>query len=136
MWRDKLVFTWDYRSFNFRENITRAARDILPSTRAKNLVLLTPIPEIARPYPDLEFLQVVFSFDTEIANAHAVAKLVFTQQGWRIWTLHTVIESLHQFPEVVPRDGHMLGPVSWEDQRAMDDDQVKPDVVVIGGGQK
>lgn len=136
MWRDKLIFTWDYRSFNFKENIARAAADLLPTTRARNIQLLKPAPQIARPYPDLAFLQIVLSFDTDIANAHAVAKLVLTKEGWRVWTLHTVIESLHQFPEQPPKDGHMTGPISWEDQRSYDDDNVQPEVIVVGGGQK
>ncbi|OCF40872.1 flavin-containing monooxygenase [Kwoniella heveanensis CBS 569] len=135
VWRDKLAFTWDYRTFNFKENIGRAARDLLPTTKAKNLRFLTPAPKIQRPYPDLAYLQIVFAFDTELAGAHAVLNAVHTTEGWKIWTLHTVIESLHDFPELPPADGHMTGEVSWEKQRAIDDDQVVPEVVVIGGGQ-
>ena len=136
VWRDKLSFTWDYRTFNFKENIARAAADLLPTTRAKNLKLITPHPSIQRPYPDLAYLQFAFSFDTELVNASAVAHAVKTTDGWRLWTLHTVIEGLLEFPELPPADGHMTGPISWEKQRATDDDQINPDVVIVGGGQK
>ncbi|WVF69450.1 hypothetical protein IAT40_004227 [Kwoniella sp. CBS 6097] len=135
VWRDKLAFTWDYRTFNFKENIGRAARDLLPTTHVKNLRFLSPAPKIHRPYPDLSYLQIVFALDTELAGAHAVLNAVRTTEGWKIWTLHTVIESLHDFPELPPADGHMTGEVSWEKQRAFDDDTVSPEVIVIGGGQ-
>ncbi|WWC65532.1 uncharacterized protein I303_108150 [Kwoniella dejecticola CBS 10117] len=135
VWRDKLAFTWDYRTFNFKENIARAAQDLLPSTRAKNLKFLAPLPSIQRPYEDLAYLQIVLSLDTELANAHAVVNVVQTAQGWKIWTLHTVIESLHDFPELPPADGHMTGSISWEKQRAKDDDEIQPEVVIVGGGQ-
>ncbi|WVW81123.1 hypothetical protein I302_103114 [Kwoniella bestiolae CBS 10118] len=135
VWRDKLAFTWDYRTFNFKENIARAAKDLLPTTKASNLQFLTPAPAIQRPYADLSYLQFVISLDTELSNAHAVVNAVQTAQGWKIWTLHTVIESLHNFPELPPADGHMTGSIRWEKQRAQDDDEIEPDVVIVGGGQ-
>ncbi|WRT69343.1 uncharacterized protein IL334_006327 [Kwoniella shivajii] len=135
VWRDKLAFTWDYRTFNFKKAIRQAAGDLLPTTRAKNLRFLTPAPKIHRPYADLSYLQIVFALDTEIAGAHAVLNAVQTPEGWKVWTLHTVIESLHDFPELHVADGHMTGEVSWEKQRAIDDDKVQPEVVVVGGGQ-
>ena len=30
VWRDKLSFTWDYRTFNFKPAIIKAATDLLP----------------------------------------------------------------------------------------------------------
>ncbi|KAK2595992.1 hypothetical protein N8I77_013504 [Diaporthe amygdali] len=135
VWRDKLTFTWDYRTFNFRENIAKAARDLLPITHSKNFKFITPLPNIQRPYPDLSYLQFAVSFDTEVANSHAVIHAVQTTEGWRLWTVHTVMESLLQFPPVGPRDGHQTGPISWEKQREKDDDEVVPDVVIVGGGQ-
>jgi hypothetical protein len=136
VWRDKLAFTWDYRTFNFSENIARAAADLLPSTRATNVRLFTPVPSIERPYPDLSYLQFSVAFDTDLVTGSAMVNAVQTPEGWKIWTMHTVAEGLVQFPEVPPADGHMTGDISWEKQRAKDDDEIKPDVVIIGGGQK
>jgi len=65
-----------------------------------------------------------------------MVQAVKTVDGWRLWTLHTVIEGLRQFPEMDPRDGHQTGPISWEKQRAEDDDTIVPEVVIIGAGQK
>ncbi|OWZ42561.1 flavin-containing monooxygenase [Cryptococcus neoformans Tu259-1] len=135
VWRDKLAFTWDYRTFNFTENIARAAADLLPSTHCTNFKLLKPAPAIQKPYPDLSFLQFVLSFDTPLVQASAVINAVYTKEGWRLWTVHSVAESLLKFPELDPADGHMTGPVSWEKQREKDDDEVVPDVLIVGGGQ-
>jgi len=69
-------------------------------------------------------------------NASAVINAVYTQDGWKLWTMHTSIESLLQFPELDPRDGHMTGAISWEKQRAQDIDSIRPDVIIVGAGQK
>lgn len=137
VWRDKLAFTWDYRTFNFKPAISRAASDLLPSTKVSNLRLITPAPSIERPYPDLSYLQFSASFDTQLVNASVVINAVQTgDRQWKIWTMHTVAEELLQFPERGPSDGHMTGELSWEKQREIDDDSVEPEVLVIGGGQK
>ena len=131
-----MSFTWDYRTFNFKENILRAASDLLPSTKCANFRFLTPTPSIQRPYPDLAFLQFCISFDTPMVNASAVINAVYTQDGWKLWTMHSSIEALLQFPEVDPLDGHMTGAISWEKQRAEDVDKIQPDVIIVGAGQK
>ncbi|KAM0749427.1 FAD/NAD(P)-binding domain-containing protein [Meredithblackwellia eburnea MCA 4105] len=135
VWRDRLSFTFDYRTFNWRENILKAATDLFPKVQATNLTFLTPKPTIQRPYPDLAYLQFVISFDTELLNNHAVANAVLTAEGWKLWTLNTVAEELHKFPEVPPQDGHMTGSISWESQREKDDNEAVPEVLIIGGGQ-
>lgn len=89
-----------------------------------------------RPYPDLAYLQHTISFDTPLVNASAVVNSVLTSDGWKLWTVHSSIESLLQFPELDPRDGHMTGPISWEKQRAHDVDTIEPDVIIVGAGQK
>ncbi|RAH52497.1 flavin-containing monooxygenase [Aspergillus piperis CBS 112811] len=135
VWRDKLSFTWDYRTFNFHPAIFKAATDLFPKTQATNFKFLTPAPTISRPYPDFAQLQFVMSFETEVVLSSAVINAVFTREGWKIYTMHTVAEKLKQFPEVPPSDGHMTGPVSWEKQRAAEIDAANPDILIIGGGQ-
>ncbi|GLA97328.1 hypothetical protein AtubIFM61612_007929 [Aspergillus tubingensis] len=135
VWRDKLSFTWDYRTFNFHPAIFKAATDLFPKTKATNFKFLTRAPTISRPYPDFAQLQFVVSFETEVVLSSAVINAVFTQEGWKIYTMHTVAEKLKQFPEVPPSDGHMTGPVSWEKQRAAEIDAANPEILIIGGGQ-
>lgn len=136
VWRDKLSFSWDFRTFNFREAILKAATDLLPQTKARNFNFLEPAPSVSRPYPDFSQLQIVVSFETEIVLASAVINAVLTQDGWRIYTMHTVAESLKQFPEQAAPDGHMTGITSWESQRSDAINTVDPEVLIIGGGQK
>lgn len=137
MWRDKLSFTWDFRTFNFKDAILKAATDLLPQTEATNFNLLQPAPKVSRPYPDFSQLQFVVSFETEIVLASAVINAVLTKDGgWKIYTMHTVAESLKQFPEQSAPDGHMTGITSWESQRSETINTVDPKVLIIGGGQK
>nr|BDD69309.1 probable indole-3-pyruvate monooxygenase [Verruciconidia persicina] len=136
VWRDKLSFTWDFRTFNWRAAILKAATDLFPQARAKNFEFLAPAPKISRPYPDFAQLQFVVSFETDIVSASAVINAVLTKDhGWQIYTMHTVAEGLLRFPEVAPSDGHMTGLISWEKQRALDVDAIEPEVLIIGGGQ-
>ncbi|KAJ5622727.1 Flavoprotein [Penicillium herquei] len=136
VWRDKLVFTWDYRSFNTQSKIQKAASDLFPQASVQNEKLIDPLPSIQRPYKDITWLQAVYSFDTDVASASGVANIVKTKEGFKLWTLHTVIEGLHGHPEVPNPDGHMVGNKAWCDQRAEDNnlEGIEPDVVVIGGG--
>jgi cation diffusion facilitator CzcD-associated flavoprotein CzcO len=97
---------------------------------------LEPAPKIVRPYDDFTQLQIVVSFETELVLASAVINAVFTRDGWKIYTMHTVAEQLKQFPELSPADGHMNGTVSWETQRAKEINAADPEVLIIGGGQK
>lgn len=136
MWRDKLCFTWDHRTFNFQPAILKAATDLLPTTKATNFKFLTPRPNVSRPYSDFAQLQFVVSFETELVVASAVINSVLTKEGWKIYNMHTVAEKLKHFPEVAPNDGHMTGDISWEKQRAKDVDAADPEILIIGGGQK
>ena len=95
------------------------------------------MPRVARPYPDFAHLQFVVSFETDTVVASAVVNSVLTKNdGWKIYTMHTVAEELIDFPEVSSEDGHMTGLISWEKQRAQDVDAADPEVLIIGGGQK
>lgn len=78
----------------------------------------------------------MYSFDTDLTHASAILNLVKTESGYKIWTLHTVIEGLRGFPEIPSKDGHMTGFKSWYEQRAEEDslEAVEPEVIVIGGG--
>ncbi|CAN9228861.1 unnamed protein product [Alternaria alternata] len=102
-----------------------------------NFHFLNPAPKVARPYSDFAHLQFVVSFETDAVVASAVINSVLTKNdGWKIYTMHTVAEELIDHPEVPPEDGHMTGLISWEKQRALDVDAADPEVLIIGGGQK
>jgi len=137
VWRDRVAFTWDYRTFNFRSAILKAAKDLFPGTKVTKVELIAPGATVERPYPDLSFVQAHVGITTDILGASAIMNLILTANGWKIWTLNTVIERLNDFPELASKDGHMVGPRSWSAQRALDNElvDVEPDVLIIGGGQ-
>ncbi|KAI1086672.1 hypothetical protein F5B19DRAFT_498132 [Rostrohypoxylon terebratum] len=135
VWRDKLSFTWDYRTFNFKPAILKAATDLFSHTKATNLKFLTPAPTIHRPYPDYAYLQFIASFETDVVVGSAAVTSVLTKDGWKIYHMHTVAEKLKQFPELPVHDGYMTGLISWEKQRGIDVDTADPEVLIIGGGQ-
>lgn len=135
IWRDKLAFTWDYRTFNGKQAVVAAATDLFKTTKTSEFALLSPAPEISRPFPDYARLQFVVSFKTDVVGASAVVAAVYTKQGWKIYYIYTVAETLHKFPEADPYDGHMTNSVSWETQRANDINNAEPEVLIIGGGQ-
>ena len=136
VWRDRAAFTWDYRTFNFRKAIFKAASDLLPVTPVRKVTLIAPSPTIERPYPDLSFVQAHISFETDKLGATAMLTIIRTDEGYKLWTINTAIESLLGYPEVPERDGHMTGPHSWHAQREMDVESVQPEVLIIGAGQK
>ncbi|TDZ31472.1 hypothetical protein C8035_v001365 [Colletotrichum spinosum] len=135
VWRDKLSFTWDQRTFNFHPAILKAAQDLLPTTKASEFAFLKPAPIVNRPYEDFSQLQFVVSFETDLIIASAIIKAVLTKHGWKIYTIHTIAEQLKQFPKHAPADSHMTGTISWEAQREKDVDAADPQVLVISGGQ-
>jgi hypothetical protein len=52
VWRDKLAFTWNYRTFNFKPAILKAAADLLPKSKATNVKFLNLVRNISQPFPD------------------------------------------------------------------------------------
>ncbi|TYJ56347.1 hypothetical protein B9479_002895 [Cryptococcus floricola] len=137
VWRDRVAFTWDYRSFNWHASILKAATDLLPQNPVSKVTLIDPAPTVERPYKDLSFIQAHIQLSTDKVGATALANIILTKDGYKIWTLNTAIESLNNFPELQERDGHMTGPHSWNVQREIDAnlDGVEPDVIVVGAGQ-
>ncbi|CAK9785095.1 FAD/NAD(P)-binding domain-containing protein [Cutaneotrichosporon oleaginosum] len=134
-WRDKVAFTWDYRTFHGTDVIRSAAADLLPLIPVSDLKLLAPA-TIVRLWRDLAWIAVHFTFHTDRISASGVANLVKTKEGFKVWTLCTAIEGLLRFPEAPSHDGHPVGDLSWAEQRQTEIDfgNRDPDVVIIGGG--
>lgn len=72
----------------------KAATDLFPQTKATDFKFLSPSPKVARLYDDFSQLKFVLSFETDLVFASAVINAVLTQEGWRIYTMHTVTEGL------------------------------------------
>ncbi|KIR67759.1 flavin-containing monooxygenase [Cryptococcus bacillisporus CA1873] len=137
VWRDRVALTWDYRTFNWRPAILKAATDLLPENPISKVTVIDPPPTVERPYEDLSFVQAHIGFQTNKVGATALCNIVLTKDGYKIWTFNSAIESLHGFPELPERDGHMTGPHSWNQQRDIDTklEGTEPEVLIVGGGQ-
>ena len=62
--------------------------------------------------------------------------LIKTSDGWKIWTMTTLIEGLLDYPELPGPKGGQSAVENWQEARdrelAFEDKQ--PDVVIVGGG--
>ncbi|KAK9233740.1 hypothetical protein V1525DRAFT_441687 [Lipomyces kononenkoae] len=74
-WRDMIAFTNDFHTIA-KGFIRQAAIDRLPIAEASNARITTPLPAVARPFPDFAFIEVHFTFDTKIRLSIGVAKLI------------------------------------------------------------
>lgn len=136
-WKDRAALTWDYRTFHSTETIYKAANVTFAESLPRAFKLsITPPAEIQQPYPDLGYIQAHFTFETQVGLCSGVVNLVATVDGFRAWTISTVLESLKDFPELERPDGHLNSTESWSNTRAKkavfeDED---PEVVIVGAG--
>ncbi|KAF7324570.1 Flavin-containing monooxygenase [Mycena kentingensis (nom. inval.)] len=135
-WRDILALTWDFRAFHGATSIqtflTDRASGIAPDT-----VALAPGAMLARPYPDLVWINAFFGFATTTGGTcSGIFRLVPTASGaWKAHCVFTNLEDLAGFPEkdrdFAPNNG------TWVQQRraALDAyESESPTVLVIGAG--
>jgi hypothetical protein len=59
-WRDRVAFTWSFRTFNETDAIRQAAQDTVGSAEANSFKLIEPKPALQTPYPDLSYIQAHF----------------------------------------------------------------------------
>lgn len=144
-WRDMLALTWEFRTFNGSERISRFLVDILkPPLEGigviSNLSLDMNQVELLTPYPDLAWIQGVFSFETPVGLGTGVFRLVPTSSGeWKAHVVYTNLEGLKGYPEKIGelRDMDQVHGDEWQERRYRESNFIhsEPAVVVIGGGQ-
>ena len=85
----------------------------------------------------LNYIQASVSFETSIASAIAVVNLIKTTEGYKVWTMMTMIEGLLDYPELSGQRGGQTDSKSWQEKRdeelAFQDHD--PDILIIGCGQ-
>lgn len=72
-----------------------------PVAEAKDFVFTSTPPAIERPFPDVTFLSVHFSFNTRQGPSFGLANLVWEDMEWKAWTCFTLLEGIHGHPQVV-----------------------------------
>jgi hypothetical protein len=129
-WRDRLTFTWSYRSLYGRSKIQSvfAATSQRTAAQCFKLDLAVP-PAVLSPYPDLTFVQAHFTFDAALTNNEGIVNLVKYKGVWLAWTLLTMVDDVKTHPEQRQRQDRK--PIS----NAFDED-ASPPIVIIGAGQR
>ncbi|KAI5122701.1 hypothetical protein M0805_009754 [Coniferiporia weirii] len=138
-WRDMFAFTWEFRTFEGAQSITQFLQGVLPNAGFTNLKLKEDTPVLQRPYPDLAWIQAMFTFETATGLGTGVFRLVPTASGaWKGYVVYTNLEELKGFPErsgvhrdAVPNHG------MWPEKRRRETEfeDREPAVIIIGGGQ-
>ncbi|EJD03237.1 FAD/NAD-binding domain-containing protein [Fomitiporia mediterranea MF3/22] len=147
-WRDTLALTWHFRTFHGRDKIARFLLDVLSDSSKVNHGALVSVSKMTlnedsvtlqRPYPDLAWIQGIFTFETSVGIGSGVFRLVPTSAGpWKAHVVYTNLERLKGFPELI---GPLRSTASnhgdeWLEsrQREVSFENVEPAVVVIGAG--
>jgi hypothetical protein len=140
-WRDILALTWDFRTFFGSDRIRQFLIDRLAATKLSNLELDTKSVALGRPYPDIAWIQAFFTFSTAAGTGSGILRLVPTPNGvWKAHTIFTTLEGLHGFPELSgPLREHESKHGTWPEQRrqerACEEPDQQPAVIIAGGGQ-
>ncbi|KAH9926340.1 FAD/NAD(P)-binding domain-containing protein, partial [Amylocystis lapponica] len=136
-WRDKLVFTWEFRTFQGAPAIRKFLQ--ARAVNAQMSAFAFGDAALDRPFPDLVWIRVLFDFETDIGIANGVVRLVPQPTGgWKAHNICSNLAGLKAFPEKI---GPLRNPFpnhgKWQDQRAREIEFVDadPKVLVVGSGQ-
>lgn len=97
-------------------------------------------PVLLRPYTDLAWIQLTFTFKTAIGLVSTIARLIPSANGgpWRAFTVFTNLEELNEHPPALGplRDSRHFAS-SWSGIRAAEVDfaNEEPAVLIYGAGQ-
>lgn len=157
-WRDILALTWNIRTFAGGDPITKFLCDRAPLLRQIcDCKVLAEHTELQKPWPDVAWIQGVFTFSTDLAHCIAVVRLVpLPDNSWKAHTVFTnmkvctltpftfpqsltPLQDLRQYPEMISayRNSHPTHGY-WASQRAkeLSFDDTPPEVIVVGAGHR
>lgn len=149
-WRDLLAFTWDFRTFQGRQNIATFLGDTLYGENSIssskegrvevfNLQLNLEKVALERPDADLGWISGRFTFETDVGIGSGIFRLVPTPSNdWKAHTVLTILEELKGFPELIGPNRSVKSNHGddWLEDRKQQLEFIhsEPAVVVIGAG--
>lgn len=139
LWRDMLALTWEFRTFEGKQRIQTFLQDQLGSSGFGNLQIKPDTVELQQLYPDLAWIQGIYTFETAVGKGSGVFRLVPTSTGrWLAYILYTNLEELKGFPEQIGanrnfKPNHGMWPA--QRHREINFEGSEPIVVIIGAGQ-
>lgn len=143
-WRDLLALTWDFRRFEGVPRIKDFLSSQLCPAQISNSQLYRGVhPVLQTPFPDIAWIQFLFTFETTIGLCSGVARLVPTaiagqELQWKAHCLFINLDNLKGHPEKIgllrnqePNHG------KWEvvRQKEISFEGRDPTVLIIGGRQ-
>ncbi|OJA11503.1 hypothetical protein AZE42_06615 [Rhizopogon vesiculosus] len=104
-WKDVIALTWDLRTFEGRNDITKLLDARLAVTGLGEIRLLEdPLrePILRKLFPDLVFVRFCFGFTTMHGKGTGVVHLApLPDSTWKAYVLLTCLDALTDFPEKV-----------------------------------
>lgn len=139
-WRDLLALTWDFRTFKGGAAISKFSSEQAEIiSRATDFELRPSFPPtLVKPFPDIVWLQAMFTFSTPDAKCSGILRLVpLADKSWKAHTLFTNMDDLKAFPEDI---GNRRNPVAnhglWASQREEElrFENTTPTAIIVGSG--
>ncbi|KAL4957079.1 putative flavin-binding monooxygenase [Aspergillus filifer] len=150
-WRDMLAVTWDFRTINGIEKISRFILEHYSSARLGNVSLHTSgnvEPKAEHPVEGLIWVTACFTFYTRCGRGNGVVYLTpcSSNGGWKAYSVYTALDSLNLCGERVGvnRLEGTIAPElrgnpgeSWMENREKEVEfrDSEPTVLVVGAGQ-
>ncbi len=149
-WRDMLVFDWDFHTLSGLDNVIKYIGHNLDRSTPCNLKLQQSgkfAPAITRPIDGLEWVESMFSFETQTGRGSGMLRIVQSADStWKGYILYTALTELKGFEERAGAlrghggnnsllNGNIKG--NWQDrrQRQIDFLDEEPLIVIVGAGQ-
>lgn len=143
-WRDILALTWDFRTFEGTPKIKQFLVDQLGQSKVViSNIQLQDGSQLQRPFPDLAWIQLMFTFETQSGLGSGIVRLVPVSENpsgnivWKAQAIFTNLDDLKGFPEKIgalrnaePNHG------KWETEREKEVrfENKDPVVLIIGAG--
>ncbi|KAK5999238.1 putative indole-3-pyruvate monooxygenase YUCCA1-like protein [Cladobotryum mycophilum] len=152
-WRDHLALSWEFRTIQTPKAIAEFLKTCSGSRdgfRLKSTVLDTSsagrVPAVVPLDAEgLLGIQFYFTFQTVVGAGQGLARLVDDNGTWKIYTFHTSLKELNDYPEGTyerrpagVEHGAQLGRKNWVERRAAEvdlEDGSQPTVLILGAGQ-
>ncbi|KAM3457924.1 hypothetical protein NHJ6243_007610 [Beauveria neobassiana] len=153
-WRDHLALTWEFRTVQSPGKIAGFLADASSSRDGMRLesVALDATTAARKPAVvkvDVEgasdVVQFFITFETKVGFGAGTVRLAADGQGWKVYTLSTILQGLKGFEEPVygrrpagVTHGQQLGRKNWKEKREAEEnytDGSEPLILIVGAGQ-
>lgn len=147
--RDFLTLSWDFRTINGAEKISKYFADNVKQKGLRNVHPRSSgayTPTVKQPGPNMEWVETIVDFETEVGHGSGIIRLVSEDDGkTRIFLISLAMQGLNGHEESTKtrrphggnnslNNGSMRG--NWQEKRERQKDFLDedPSVIVVGAG--